>query len=232
MKHPIIHFLACVLLLLPVSSLARQQGNKHLSAALAIQTARALGTNLTQPDAYGTPYILKLARQGDITALRQATQHVSNGDFLLAKDRYGNNIFHVAKDATMVQKLASLVRQFYGDQTPQIVRTLVDAENRQGETPLMTQINAGHADTFRLLYPYTTLRVKNNAVKDQLARLHGVDETIQRQNRAMYCANIVRLSSANGRTLLQAAQGQIPYNPAMTHLVQELRNRIPCLNEI
>lgn len=230
MKHTIYPLFIFVFLLFPTGSFAKHTMQERLSVALTAQTARVLGTDLMKQDAYGTPYFLKLARQGDTQILRQAAQTVASGDFLLAKDRYGNNMFHVAKDAATIQVLASLVRQFYGSQTLKIIHQLADERNRLGETPLMAQINAGHADTFRPLYTYTTLKVKNDAVNNQVLRWQGMDENIIRQNRADYCEEVINLSSANGRTLLQAAQDQVPYNPAMGRVVQDIRQTITCLN--
>ena len=230
MKHGIYHFLIFAFVLFPTGLFAQQPAQGRLSVALTTQMARTLGTNLTKPDAYGTPYFLKLARQGDIKTLRQAAQTVTSGDFLLVKDSYGNNMFHVAKDAATLQVLAALVRRFYDPQTSQIIYKLANEKNRLGETPLMAQINAGHPDTFRPLYDYTALKIKNEAANNQLSRLQGMDENIIRQNRASYCEQVISLSSANGRTLLQAAQGQVPYNPAMINVVQDIRRTIPCLN--
>ena len=229
MKHGIYLFLIFAFIF-PAGLFAQQPAQDRLSVALTAQMARTLGTNLTKPDAYGTPYFLKLARQGDVKTLRQAAQTVTSGDFLLVKDSYGNNMFHVAKDASTVHVLAALVRQFYGSQTPQIIHKLADEKNLQGETPLMTQINAAHSDTFRPLYAYTTLKIKNESVNHQILRWQGMDENIIRQNRASYCEEIIRLGSANGRTLLQAAQAQVPYNPAMNSVVQDIRRVSPCLN--
>ncbi len=230
MKHGIYHFFAVALFVFPTGLFAQQHPQQRLSVALTAQMARTLGSNLSQPDEYGTPYLLKLARQGDMKTLRQAAQTTASGDFLLVKDRYGNNMFHVAQDATTIQVLAALVRQFYGSQTPQIIHQLADEKNRLGETPLMAQINAGHPDTFRPLYAHTTLKIKNEAANNQLSRLQGSEESLVRQNRAIYCEQIIHLSSANGRTLLRAAQDQVPYNPAMNSVVQDIQRTIPCLN--
>ncbi len=228
MKHAIFTLLFGFVLF-PAGAFAQQTNASRLSAALTAQTARVLGADLSKPDAYGTPYVLRLVRQGDTKTLRQAVQNVSDGSFLLVKDAYGNNIFHVAKDATTVQAVAALVRQFYGPQTAHIIRTLTDEKNRLGETPLMAQINAGHGDTFLPLYAHTTLKVKNDMVQNRLARLHGSDPRIVQQNRAIYCTDIIRLSSANARTLLQAAQDQVPYHPHMSKVVQNIQQMIPCL---
>jgi len=201
---------------------------QHLHLAVNAQSASQRATALATPDVYGTPLIIQLARQGDVKAILQA-KAAASGKFLLVKDAYENNVFHVAKNADTVQALASLLRHFYAGQTSLQITDLVDARNAQGETPLLAQINAGHADTFAPLYAYSTLKQKNDKVKWQLARLRGVNEEIAAPNRAIYCAEIIKQASAGERTLLQAAQAQLPYHPEMAHVTRIISQEMPCL---
>lgn len=183
---------------------------------------------LTAPDSYGTPYVLKLARQGKVAELAHAAQAPS-GNFLNAHDSYGNNLFHVAKDAATVQAIAALIRHFYGPKAIQQITHMLDERNQSGEDPLMAQINAGHADTFRPLYQSSSLRVENNAANQQVERLRGLPEAIKKRHTGFYCQEILKKGSSNSRTLVQAAQAQIPYNPDMALVARYIANEMPCL---
>ena len=217
-------------LITTLSVATQAQPNKlseRIQATLTEKTTQA--THFMQPDAYGTPLVIKLARQGDTKTLHQIAHSSNAATILGAQDSYGNNLFHVAKNADTVQVIAALIRQAYGTKAPTQITAMVDQKNKLGETPLHAQLNAGHADTFRPLYRHSTLKKKNDAANRQLMRLEGVSEDISNSNRRIYCQEIRQLGSANGRTLLQAAQGQIPYNPQMSALAQNIGRVIPCL---
>lgn len=203
--------------------------NIRLATILSAKTAQGAEQYLTTPDAYGTPLIIKLARQGDIKTLQSLTQYSKDGKFLLATDTYGNNLFHVAKNANTVQAVSSLIRRYFGAKAPRQIAEMVDAQNKLGETPLHAQINAAHGDTFRPIYTYTSLKKKNDIVRNQLTRLYGTDERIFAQHKAIYCQGIVSAASANGVTLLQAAQAQISYNPQMAQVAGVISQVLPCL---
>lgn len=212
----------------PLTLQAHPLQQDRLNAAVA-HAAAANDDYWTTPDAYGTPLIIKLARQGNVSTLQSLAKYPLSGKFLLVTDPYGNNILHVAKNADTVQALASLLRHFYGPQAAQKITRLANATNKLGERPLNAQINAAHADTFRLIYTYTTLKQKNDSARNRLSRLRGTNEAIFAQNKAIYCADIQAESSANGITLLQAAQAQAAYHPHMGAFAHKLAGLIPCL---
>lgn len=201
----------------------------RLAAVLSAQTTQGAQEYLSGTDAYGTPLIIKLARQGDVKTLQSLAQYPTDGKFLLATDAYGNNLFHAAKNADTVQAVASLIRHYYGAKAPRKIAQMVDARNKLGETPLHAQINAAHADTFRPIYRYTSLKKKNDTARNQLARLQGADERIYAQHKAIYCQGIIAAGSANGVTLLQAAQAQVPYHPQMARVAGTIGRVLPCL---
>ena len=179
--------------------------------------------------AYGTPLLIKLAREGDVKGLLKQAQSETNGEFLKVQDKYNNNLFHVAKNADTVQAVAALIRKFYGVKAPTQIETMVNQRNSFQETPLLAQINGGHADTFRPIYTHSLLKKKNDIARNQLARLRGSGPAIEARNKAIYCKEIRQLSSANGFTLLQAAQAQVPYHPEIAPLAHALPQMIPCL---
>ena len=227
MKH-IIFITLFAFCVAPLTLQAHPLQQDRLNAAVA-HAAAANDDYWTTPDAYGTPLIIKLARQGNVSTLQSLAKYPLSGKFLLVTDPYGNNILHVAKNADTVQALASLLRHFYGPQAAQKITRLANATNKLGERPLNAQINAAHADTFRLVYAYTTLKQKNDSARNRLSRLRGTNEAIFAQNKAIYCADIQAESSANGITLLQAAQAQAAYHPHMGAFAHKLAGLIPCL---
>ncbi len=216
-------------LFIPAVLTANPVDHIRLAATLSAQTSQGVDAYLSAPDEYGTPLVLKLARQGDVKTLQSLAEYPSTGKFLLATDKYGNNLFHVAKNANTVQVLSSLIRQYYGAKAPRQIEQLANTKNKLGETPLHAQINAAHADTFRPIYRYTSLKKKNDEATRQLARLQGADERLYAQHKAIYCRNVVDAGSANGVTLLQAAQAQVPYNPQMAQVAGMINRVLPCL---
>ena len=222
---------ACIFTFLIISGTlcAHPVDNTRLATTLSAQTTQGVDQYLSAPDPYGTPLIIKLARQGDVKTLLELAQYPSTGKFLLATDKYGNNLFHVAKNADTVQAVASLIRRYFGAAAARKIAQLVDTRNHLDETPLHAQINAAHSDTFRPIYAYTSLKKKNDAARNQLTRLRGSDERLVAQHQAIYCQDIVSAGSANGVTLWQAAQTQIPYNPQMAHVAGVIGRVMPCL---
>lgn len=210
-----------------------QADNLRLAAALVAQTSQGMDAYLSAPDGYGTPLVIKLARQGDIKTLQTLTSYSQTGNFLSATDKYGNNLFHIAKNADTVQAVSSLIRHYYGagPKAERKIKQLINTRNHHGETPLHAQINAAHSDTFRPIYAYTSLKKKNDDSRKQLSRLYGVDERIYAQHKNIYCREVISDASANGVTILQAAQAQIPYNPQMAQVAGTISHILPCLTQ-
>ena len=233
MKHKIAALLAVVFFIPGVlaAQAARPVDSGRLAAVLSAKSAQEMDAFLSKADEYGTPLIIKLARQGDVKTLQTLPSYAQTGNFLSATDKYGNNLFHVAKNADTVQAVALLVRRYYGPQTTRKIKQLANARNKLNETPLHAQINAAHTDTFRLIYNYTSLKEKNDMARNQLARLHGADERIYTQHKAIYCRDILSAASANGVTILQSAKAQIPYNPQMGQVAATIERTLPCLAE-
>ena len=233
MKHKIVVLLMSILfvpgVLLAQGSLSAD--SSRLAAVLDAKTSQDMATYLSTPDAYGTPLIIKLARQGDVKTLQDLAAHSTNGNFLFVTDKYGNNLFHVAKNADTVLAVSSLIRRSYGVKATSKIEQLANSRNKLDETPLHAQVNAAHPDTFRLIYNYTSLKKKNDMAQGQLNRLYGADERIIAQHKYIYCQDIITASSAHGITLLQAAQAQTAYNPQMAQVAQTISRTLPCLSQ-
>ena len=236
MKRTLLLFVLAVLYLAIPQAQAHPSASvqsDRLAAALATRVQSQSADSLSVCDSHGTPLVLKLARQGDVKTLLHLAENAPSGQFLFAKDRYGNNIFHVAKNADTLQAAAALIRRFFSIQAAQTIRQLVNTPNTLGETPLYAQINAAHADTFRTVYTYSSLKQKNDSVTLQISRLRGMDERIIRQHKEIYCSSIVEDATVpGGKTILQSAQDQVTYNPQMIRVVQEIKRTLPCLSQI
>ena len=118
------------------------------------------------------------ARKGDAQAISSWAQQATNGAPLLRSDKFGNNLFHVAKDASTVQALAAAVRTFYKTDYAQKIAELKNQRNKMGETPLMMHISYGRTDTFYLFYSGSLLElaIENVQSVDKGGSLSNVAE--------------------------------------------------------
>ena len=145
--------------------------------------------------------------------------------FLLATDAYGNNCFHLAKDAATINALAAAIRRLEGDKAASIIKLLRNQRNKTGETPFMYHINSGRASTFRLLFKGSDLdlaieKIKPNLnVSGALTLAVSVEQTrIREESR-----------DKSGRTLMQAAQANKGV-PGMDKVIQYLEEQAPYLS--
>ena len=141
--------------------------------------------------------LFRAAREGDVESIAR----VKNISVLLMQDKFGNNCFHLAKDARTLQALAGVVRQLKPTQAVSIISQLRNQRNRMGETPLMAHINYGKSDTFFLLY-------KRSDLAAAITQAKGVDKGGALSPTAEIQKGVViSLSKDNsGRTVAQAAK--------------------------
>jgi len=228
MKH-FLSIVGAIIAVLLISPIAQAKGPSSFQ-----DRVEAAAVKVSQ-DAHKTPAIIKLARAGETAKLKILFQQTPKQDLaalLDAHDDYGNNVFHVAKDAGTLQTLSSMIRQVYGAKATQQITRMVDERNDSGETTFHAQINASHPFMFRLLYPYSTLKKENDIVKAQLARQRGSGPAVFAKNKAIQCKEIRKLaSSRGGYTILQSAKYQTKYNEEMIPLANALGRIIPCLAE-
>ncbi|MBR4355232.1 MAG: hypothetical protein IKP96_01460 [Elusimicrobiaceae bacterium] len=158
------------------------------------------------------------AQEGNVEAIGTLTR----ADFLQATDKFGNNCFHLAKNADTVQALAAAVRRLEKDPTA-VINHLRNQRNNMGETPLMYHVNYGKADAFRLLYEGTELAAavrevsrvdKGGALKHSADIKKGVALAVSRDN--------------SGRTVAQAALANID-KPGMQSIVNFFERTAPYL---
>ena len=121
-----------------------------------------------------------------------------------AKDKFGNNCFHLAPNANTLQAVAAAVRRLAPDQVDQELAALRNGRNQMGETPLMAHINAGRTDTFRLLYEKSELQTLIRAARS-VNKGGALADTAQiKQNQAIEASR-----DNSGRTVAQAAQAMV-----------------------
>ena len=149
---------------------------------------------------------------------KEAIIQMKGSAWLLATDKFGNNCFHLAKDASTLQVLAAAVRRLEPKQSFLIISQLRNQRNNMGETPLMAHINYGKADTFRLLYEGSELAsaireakaVNTGGALLQVAEIkEGVVLSLAKDN--------------SGRTVAQAALANYNY-PGMGEVIEFFRH--------
>ena len=192
MKH--ILFLLVFALLVPAVQAAP-------NAPVQAMSRRQIMVQRYSPKAQTEEQFLEAVRRGDTGVIFSSMQE----SFLKATDKFGNNCFHLAKDAATVQALAAGIRRLKSkDAFPEdylsFINYLRNQRNNMGEIPLMTHINYGKADTFQLLYTGTKLAAAIRAAR-------SVDKGGALSATADIKKNVaIALSTDNsGRTVAQAA---------------------------
>lgn len=167
----------------------------------------------TQLTATTAEQFLQAAKEGN-TAFFATLQDAS---VLKTKDKFGNNAFHLAKNASTVQAIAAAVRRLSekGESYYTVLATLRDQRNNAGETPLMAHINYGKTDTFHLLYEGSKLATAVRETKalnigGALKGVAGIKGSVIA--RTLACDN-------SGRTVAQAARANQDI-PGMSRIVQ------------
>ncbi len=144
--------------------------------------------------------LLTAAKNGDLPRLNELGAKARGASFFLVTDKFGNNVFHLAKDAQTVQTIAYWIRQS-DNKVADTIATLRNQRNQFGETPLMMHINYGKTDTFQLLYAGSQLE---KAVRDAKSANNGGAMSVT----AGIKNGIVRsyASDNSGRTVAEAAR--------------------------
>ena len=144
--------------------------------------------------------LLEAVKKGDMKSI----ENVRDLNQLFAKDKFGNNCFHLAPNAATLQALATSVRRLAPEQINPVLAKLRNERNNSGETPLMAHINAGRTETFRLLYQNSELESLIKEVQ-RVDKGGALSETAQiKRNEA-----IIASQDNSGRTVAQAAQAMV-----------------------
>ncbi|MCQ2410607.1 MAG: hypothetical protein MJ053_03720 [Elusimicrobiaceae bacterium] len=173
-----------------------------LSAAAA-PASDAVGTS--RRDALIKRYTFKISSEDDLLKAAEkgyiyAINSVTDVSLLQATDKFGNNVFHLAKDAVTLQALAAVARRLDENYLTRL-NSLRNQRNYMGETPLLYHVNMGKQGTWKSLYSGTRLQeniLAANAVSDRggaLVKTADVRKSLVRQE----------ASDDSGRTVAQAA---------------------------
>ena len=163
---------------------------------------------------------LAAVSRGDTVVL----SHVTDVSFLTATDKFGNNCFHLAKDALTLQTLAAAVRRLVPEDSFNFISNLRNQRNDMGETPLMRHIMYGRTDTFELLYKNSDLAraIRNVQTVDKGGALNLAADVMKTQT-------VLPLSKDNsGRTVAQAALANRDL-PGMASVVRFFEQNAPYL---
>lgn len=165
--------------------------------------------------------LLTAVKTGDVKTLNLLGEQARNGEFFLAKDKFGNNVFHLAKDAQTIQVIAYWIRQ-KDTHYASSISLLRNQRNQFDETPLMAHINYGKADTFLLLYTGSDLE---KAVRDA----NAVNKGGALDTAAAIKIGIARTkASSGGRTVAEAARANAQM-PGMDKVVAFFDQHAPYL---
>ena len=165
---------------------------------------------------------LKAVSQGNTEYILQITDK----NLLTAQDKFENNIFHLAPNASTVQALAGLVRDLMGeDEFLPTLNSLRNQRNQFGETPLIRHINVGISDTFELLFKGSELAADIHAV-----RLVDKGQALGPTAQVFKGTAIAHSKDKSGRTVAQAALAHCQAgNIAMCKVKDDLQARAPYL---
>lgn len=162
---------------------------------------------------------LSVVRKGDTAAILS----VQDAALLQVTDKFGNNCFHLAKDALTLQSLGKVVRRLTAQQAFATINHLRNQRNNMGETPLMAHINYGKTDTFQLLYEGSELagairEARSVSMGGSLLPVAEIKQGV-----------VLTLSKDNsGRTVAQAALANRDF-PGMESIVQFFDKQAPYL---
>lgn len=83
---------------------------------------------------------LEAVKNGDVEAIRTLETQAKKPSYLLATDKFGNNAFHLAKDADTVQAVARSIRNLYKDEFPAKILSLKNQTNDSGVNPAVQAV--------------------------------------------------------------------------------------------
>ncbi len=209
-----------LLLVMCVGSL--YAANNSATGRRAQMLLRYAPKTVTVAKTAATEEFLKAVRQGNTEYILQ----VKDKSLLFAQDKFENNIFHLAPNASTVQALAGLVRDLMGeDEFLPTLNSLRNQRNQFGETPLIRHINFGISDTFDLLFKGSELASDIHTV-----RLVDKGEALNNTAWVFKGTAIAHSKDKSGRTVAQAALANCQAgNADMCKIKDEFQTRAPYL---
>ena len=101
---------------------------------------------------------LAAVKAGDVQTLGELESLAKDPSYLMATDKFGNNAFHLAKDATVVQAVARSIRNLYKDDFPAKILALRNQPNDSGVIPAVQAVFDLRPGKFFVLLEQTDLQ--------------------------------------------------------------------------
>lgn len=108
---------------------------------------------------------LEAVKKGDVQTISALESRAQDGAYLLAVDKFGNNAFHLAKDAPTLQVVARSIRNLYKKEFPAKIIDLKNQPNHSGATPAVQTVLDLKADKFFVLLENSSLQESIRRVK-------------------------------------------------------------------
>lgn len=109
---------------------------------------------------------LSAVKKGDVEAISQLETAAENSSYLTAKDKFGNNAFHLAKDVYTVQAVARSIRHWYSPaDAAALILTLKNETNDSGVIPAVQAVFDLRPANFSILIKDSNLEQDMAGVK-------------------------------------------------------------------
>lgn len=101
---------------------------------------------------------LAAVKAGDVQTLGELESLAKDPSYLMATDKFGNNAFHLAKDASTLQAVARSIRNLYKNEFPAKILTLKNQTNDSGVIPAVQAVFDLRPGKFFVLLEQTDLQ--------------------------------------------------------------------------
>lgn len=102
---------------------------------------------------------LSAVKKGDVKTIEEMETLAKNPAYLMARDKFGNNAFHLAKDASTLQAVARSIRNLYKDDFPAKILALKNQPNVSGVIPAVQAVFDLSPDKFFVLLEQSDLQL-------------------------------------------------------------------------
>lgn len=108
---------------------------------------------------------LAAVKKGDVQTISELESRAQSGGYLLAVDKFGNNAFHLAKDASTLQVVARSIRKLYQEESLSKIIDLKNQPNQSGATPAVQTVLDLKPEKFFILLESSALQESIQRVK-------------------------------------------------------------------
>lgn len=108
---------------------------------------------------------LTAVKKGDMQTISEFESLAQDGSYLLTVDKFGNNVFHLAKDASTLQVVARSIRKLYQEESLSKIIDLKNQPNQSGATPAVQTLLDLKPEKFFILLESSALQESIQRVK-------------------------------------------------------------------